>query len=144
MPIRRKAFNPKRRICDETEARVRLEALSQAHLVPSYGGNPEHKRNPGDFGLDPPSSPRMGKTLCDTVHIYTRSKALKLLSAGFSRGIFSVQSRGLWPQNVWAVTDEGEPLEAQLENTGDGRYHGYPMPEGDPFRDEVLSHWGQK
>jgi hypothetical protein len=27
-------------------------------------------------------------------------------------------------------------LEAQLE--GDGRYHGYPMPEGDPFREEVL------
>jgi hypothetical protein len=33
-------------------------------------------------------------------------------------------------------------LEAQLE--GDGRYHGYPMPENDPFREEVLTRWEQK
>jgi|SRR5208283_2653486 len=138
MPTR-KAFNPKRRICDETEARARLAALSHAHAVPSYGGNPEHKRNPGDFGLDPPSIPRLGKTLCDAVHVYKRAKALELLLAGFSKGLISVQSRGLWPQNVWAVTDNGEPLEAQLE--GEGRYHGYPMPEGDPLREEVLSRW---
>jgi hypothetical protein len=43
---------------------------------------------------------------------------------------------------VWAVTDEGDPLEAQLE--GEGRYHGYPMPDGDPFREEVLARWEQK
>jgi hypothetical protein len=139
---RRRAFNPKRRVCDETEARTRLEALNDVGAVPSYGGNPEHKRNPGDFGLDPASSPRLGKTLCDAASIHTRAKALALLSAGFSRGLFSVQSRGLWPQNVWVVTDEGEPLEAQLE--GDGRYHGYPMPEGDPFREEVLARWERK
>jgi hypothetical protein len=139
---RRTAFNPKRRVCDQTEARARLEALNDVGAVPSYVGNPEHKRNPGDFGLDPPSSPRLGKTLCDVLPVYTRAKALALLSAGFSRGLFSVQARGLWPQNVWAVTDEGEPLEAQLE--GDGRYHGYPMPEGDPFREEVLARWEQK
>jgi hypothetical protein len=139
---RRRAFNPKRRVCDEIEARTRLEALNDAGAVPSYGRNPEHKRNPGDFGLDPPSSPRLGKTLCDAVRIYTRAKARALLLAGLSRGLFSVQSRGLWPQNVWVVTDEGEPLEAQLES--DGRYHGYPMPEGDPFREEVLARWERK
>jgi hypothetical protein len=138
----RRAFNPKRRVCDEAEARARLEALNDVGAVPTYGGNPEHKRNPGDFGLDPPSSPRLGKTICDSVSIHTRAKATALLLSGFSRGIFSVQARGLWPQNVWVVTDEGEPLEAQLE--GDGRYHGYPMPEGDPFREEVLARWGQK
>jgi hypothetical protein len=138
----RRVFNPKRRICDETEARARLEALHDAGALPSYGGNPEHKRSPGDFGLDPASSSRPGKTLCDAVRIHTRARALELLSEGFSRGLFSVQARGLWPQNVWAVTDEGDPLEAQLE--GEGRYHGYPMPDGDPFREEVLARWEQK
>jgi len=106
-----------------------------------YGGNPEHKRNPGDFGLDPPSFPRPGKTLCDDVEIHTRADALALLRTGLMRGLFSVQERSGWPQNVWAVTRAGEPLEAQLE--GEGVYHGYPMPQDDPFREDVLARWNQ-
>jgi hypothetical protein len=129
-------------MCDAVVARARQEALNDVRAVPSYGGNPEHKRNPGDFGLDPPSYPRLGKTLCDAIHISTRAEAMELLLEGLSRGLFSAQARGLWPQNVWAVTDDGQPLEAQLE--GDGRYHGYPMPENDPFREEVLTRWEQK
>lgn len=57
-----------------------------------YSGNPEHKRNPGDFGLTPPSGPRPGKTLCDQVEIYSRAEALALLKAGVRRGI-SAQER---------------------------------------------------
>ena len=96
---------------------------------------------PGDFGLDPPSSPRPGKTLCDVVQIHTRVVALALLRTGLRKGMFSVQERGGWPQNVWAVTDDGEPLEAQLE--GEGVYHGYPMPQEDPFRENVLARWNR-
>lgn len=40
--------------------------------------------------------------------------------------MFSPQQRNGWPQIVWAVTDRGQPLEAQRE--GDAIYHGYPMP----------------
>jgi hypothetical protein len=36
---------------------------------------------------------------------------------------------------------EGVPLEAQLENAANGTYHGYPMPEDDPFRDIVIARW---
>jgi len=104
-----------------------------------YSGSPEHKRNPGDFGLTPPSGPRPGKTLCDQVEIYSRAEALALLKAGVQHGTFSAQERDGWPQNVWAVTEKGEPLEAQLE--GQGAYHGYPMPEADPFREKVLERW---
>jgi len=53
--------------------------------------------------------------------------------------MFSPQERNGWPQNVWAVTESGEPLEAQREQ--DGVYHGYPMPQADPFRQEVLQCW---
>lgn len=137
----RKSFNPKRRICGETEAAARLAAFA-AGKTPRYNGNPEHKRNPGDFGLDPPSSPRQSKTLCDAVQIYTRAEAEALVCNGLSKGLFSEQERGGWPQNIWAVTEAGEPLEAQLE--GNGVYHGYPMPEADPFRQEVLARWGQE
>ncbi len=136
---RRKSFNPKRRICGEDEARARLQKFAAANLSPRYSGNPEHKRNPGDFGLEPPSSPRLGKSLCDAVKIYTRGEASELLTSAFLRGLFSIQEREGWPQNVWAVTVDGHPVEAQLE--GAGIYHGYPMPAADPFRDEILARW---
>ena len=141
MPIRPREgkFTPKRKICPADAAEQRFAALEPNLGRLRYGGNPEHKRNPGDFGLTPPSGARPGKTLCDQVRIFTRQEAAQLLKAGFQRRLFSVQERQGWPQNVWAVTDSGEPLEAQLE--GDGVYHGYPMPDGDPFREEVLQRW---
>jgi hypothetical protein len=46
-----------------------------------------------------------------------------------------------FPKNIWAVTDDGHPLEAQLENEVMGVYHGYPVPETDPFRDIILECW---
>jgi hypothetical protein len=32
-------------------------------------------------------------------------------------------------------------MEAQLENPIIGSYHGYPMPETDPFCAEVIRRW---
>jgi len=132
--VPRESFNPKRALRDAgTLSPAQVQHWAEAAR---YGGNPEHKRNPGDFGLTPPATARMGKTLCDKVAIFSRSAALELLRDGFRRGLVSRQQRDGWPQNVWAITPAGEPLEAQLE--GNGVYHGYPMPENDPFRDVVL------
>ncbi len=130
-------FNMKRRIraMQDPELRDRL-----ARSI-NYGGNPEHKRNPGDFGLTPPSHPRSDKSLCDTVNIFARHEAESLLRAGVARGLISEREQNGYPQNIWSVTDNGYPLEAQLENPEKGTYHGYPMPENDPFRDEVLKTW---
>ena len=139
MKPRRGTFNQKRRLCPLDEVGFRNESLAPNLEKLRYGGNPEHKRNPGDFGLTPPSMPRPGKTLCDQVEIFTRTKALQLLRAGLDRGMFSVQERNGWPQNIWAVTEKGDPLEAQLE--GVGVYHGYPMPEADPFREVIIERW---
>lgn len=138
---KRTAFNPKRRLCTEAQVAGRRHPIEEFAKRVRYGGNPEHKRNPGDFGLEPRSSPRAGKTLCDVVEIHTRSAALSLLRIGLRKGMFSVQERSGWPQNVWAVTGDGEPLEAQLE--GEGVYHGYPMPQDDPFREDVLFRWNR-
>lgn len=107
------------------------------------GGNPEHKQNPGDFGLTPPSAPRTGKSLCDAVSIFDRDTATKLLRKGLKKGLVSDRSSGDWPQNVWAVTEAGEPLEAQLENPANGTYHGYPIPASDPFYREVIKRWNE-
>lgn len=136
---RRKGYNPKRRI------RTSVDTALIARLIGSvgYGGNPEHKRNPGDFGLTPPQQPRPDKTLCDNVDISSKSEANKFLKAGIENKLISEQERNGFPQNIWAVMDGGYPLEAQLEDQNKGIYHGYPMAESDPFRDEVLARWGK-
>ncbi|MFP4476411.1 MAG: hypothetical protein ACLFOY_12700 [Desulfatibacillaceae bacterium] len=134
---RRTDYNPKRRIAEEP-AVVDLKTLRDSV---SYGGNPEHKRNPGDFGLTPPSQPRADKSLCDQVDIFQKAVATALLKEGVGRGLVSERRRNGFPRNIWAVTDEGVPLEAQLENQELGVYHGYPMPENDSLREEVLKRW---
>ena len=136
---RRRRFNPKRRI-REPGGSDELETLARRV---KYTGNPAHKRNPGDFGLTPPAQPRADKTLCDVVSIATVLESTRLLRQGVARGLISEQTRGDFPQNIWAVTSDGVPLEAQLEDRGQGTYHGYPMPSTDDFRDEVLRRWHQ-
>lgn len=109
-----------------------------------YGGKPDHKRNPGDFGLAPPSLPRDDKSLCDSARIFKRSEALDLLKRGVLRGMIS-EWDGVdgFPKNVWSMTDDGIPLEAQLENPRNGTYHGYPLEVNDDFRERVVAKWNQ-
>jgi hypothetical protein len=126
----RKSANPKRRLI----AQQAIDAAKMAYLLetPTYAGNPERKRNPGDFGLRPPSQPRQGKSLCDMANLFARTEALRLLREGISKGLISSQERNGWTQNVWVVTAPGIPLKAMLENQDQGVYHGYPMLHGDP------------
>lgn len=53
----------------------------------------------------------------------------------------SRQLRGSWPQNVWPVSRDGTPLEAQLENEDAGAYHAYPMETDDPMWDVIVALW---
>jgi hypothetical protein len=131
-------FNPKRRLmADQPQLMERLRELA---AEARYGGNPEHKRNPGDFGLIPPCDPRRGKTLCDDCGVFRKADALNLLRQGLSRGLVDGRWSGDgWPQLVWAVTSDGVPLEAQRE--ADGVYHGYPLLMADPFAAVVLQRW---
>jgi hypothetical protein len=77
MKTRYNQFNPKRRpLTPDANELARLSALAK---VVTYGGNPEHKRNPGDFGLTPPSDPRRAKSLCDAANIFSRTVAHSLL-----------------------------------------------------------------
>lgn len=137
MKKRNNRYNPKRKLQDQLTQEQRDSLASSV----KYGGNPEHKRNPGNYGLTPPSSPRPDKTLCDDCGIFDKAVAESLLASGVKKGIVSVQMKGRWPQNIWAVTNDGYPVEAQLENQGTGTYHGYPMPESDPMSKEIIRRW---
>ena len=135
-------FNIKRKI--QKREKVDMQHCSDLAGRVRYGGNPEHKMNPGDFGLTPPNDPRLGKSLCDNVDIFSRKKALEHLKLGLRKGLISDRFIGEWPKNIWSVTDKDQPLEAQLENQADGTYHGYPMPEGDPLAAEVVERWNMQ
>jgi hypothetical protein len=138
---KRRGFNPKRRLADAEH--WPHEKRREMSMKAGYGGNPEHKSKPNDYGLTPPSSPRPGKTLCDATKEFPKADAEQLLRDGFLRGMVSLQERGGWPQNVWSVQD-GEPFEAQLENQDQGIYHGYPMPADDDFRITILREWQRR
>lgn len=135
-------FSPNRKIAEPGPSG---EAERLADRL-AYGGNPEHKRNPGDFGLEPPAQPRLGKTLCDDAAILTRERALELLREGARRGLVSRQTAAgdVFPQMIWAVTEGGVPMEARIENPVTGAYHGYPMPSHDPFGSEVSRLWRER
>lgn len=120
----RRTGSPKRKLRQRITDPAATEQLNDLARRASYGGNPEHKRNPGDFGLSPPALPRQGKSLCDDTGIVRRQDAVALLKHAFERGLVSVQERNGWPQNIWAVTDEGIAVEGMLENPTSGAYHG--------------------
>jgi hypothetical protein len=131
----------KRRFASSLPAQKALEVLA---AKVRYGGKPDHKRNPGDFGLTPPAQPRDHKSLCDSVKIFKRAEALALLRKGVRHGMIS-EWDGVngFPKNIWSMTGDGVPMEAQLENPGNGTYHGYPLEVNDPFRDSVIEKWNK-
>lgn len=135
----RKTFNPKRALADNPP-RDKLERLAQ---MVCYRGNPEHKRNPGDFGLTPPACAKRSKMLCDDAGVFSRETANRLLREGVKRGLVSKQERNGFPQNIWAVTEDKVPLEAQLENEQTGAYHGYPMDAKDRLFPDVCVRWNE-
>ena len=59
------------------------------------------------------------------------------------RGLISEQERGTLPQLIWAGSEDGIPLEAQLENENLGTYHGYPTQRADPLSAAVLRRWNE-
>lgn len=142
MKQRTKGYNPKRRIA--VNGSVPLHRLRELAQKASYGGNPEHKRSPGDYGLTPAASPRPGKTLCDGERQILKEEAEALLRAGLRKGMVSPCAMDSWPQNVWTLSEVGEAFEFQLENPTLGVYHGYPMPQNDDFRAVVEEEWKKR
>ena len=139
---RRAGYNPKRKLAPMDAETARLIEERLGRMV--YTGNPEHKKYPNDYGLTPPASPRPGKTLCDEPAAIPKADAETLIGDGIKLGMVSVQRRNGWPQNIWAVREPSDVFEAQLENSEQGHYHGYPMPADDDFQAVVLAEWRRR
>ncbi len=140
---KRRTPNPKRRILSLEACPEQWDTLGEWADSVKYKGNPVHKKNPGDFALEPPSCPRQGKTLCDGAEVFSYEAAVNLLRTGVVRGLVSEQRRNGWPQNIWAVAPNGVCVEAMLDNRETGTYHGYPMLSDDPLCAEIFRRWAQ-
>ncbi len=112
MKRRNGTYNTKRQLADLRQLPPeRLQQLAERLL---YGGNPEHKRNPGDVGLTPPSGARIGKMLCDDVGSFHRQEALELLRSGVAAGLISERC-----VNGWPLQPEDPFAELVLQRLGD-------------------------
>ena len=130
--------NPKRRLAPKGYyEQSQLEGLLRRVR---YSGNPQHKRNPGDFGLTPPSAPKTGKSLCDDTGIVTKAVALSHLKEGLKRGTVCRRRNNGWPKRIWAVTAAGIVLEA-IQDSTEGSYHAYPLPPHDDIVAKVRVRW---
>lgn len=109
-----------------------------------YEGSPLHKRNPGDFGLSPPASPRPEKTLCDEAAVFSKAKAEELFAEAVRRGLVSEPTTNTgYPKEIWVVAEDGQVFEGMYGGSRTGCYHGYPIRRSDPLFDEVTRAWNQ-
>ncbi|MBC7542128.1 MAG: hypothetical protein H7338_05295 [Candidatus Sericytochromatia bacterium] len=133
----------------KTKQAIARRWLSEAEVTrlaseATYKGSPYHKRNPGDFKLDPPPSPRPDATLCDEAQVFTIAKATELFGLAIQAGLASIAttSEGL-PKRFWVVdTTSGHVFEAM--DGGNRQYHGYPVRQTNPTFHDVSAAWGQR
>ena len=125
---------------------VRRDEIERLEKGARYRPSPYHKLHPHhpSGGQSTYPSPRRDKTVCDGPTMDASLSPSELLSSGFRRGMVSEQKRQGWPQNVWAVDDEGAVYEAQLSNSETGEYHGYPMKVGDGFTIFIAREWEKR
>ena len=132
-----------RRQTARTIRKTRLSEDERAHMnaEAQYEGSPYHKRNPGNFGLTPPSAPRPDKTLCDEAQIFDLESTRRLFTKGIDRGLVSESTTLGFPKEFWVVDEQGRVFEAMYGGSRDGAYHGYPVRQSDPFHAVLVSAW---
>ena len=140
MPRRKRQIiqRPNRRIAPEgtlsNEVRTNLERAR-------YAGNPKHKLRPGDYGLNPPVSPRPSASVCDDLRPISLREAVNLFRAGIRREMVSYPLASGFPKFVWSVDEYGEAYEA----IGPGpTYHGYRLNRDAPHREAVIAEWRRR
>jgi hypothetical protein len=136
---RQKRGQQRRKLCWLTEEE-KLVLLERA----CYEGSPLHKRNPGDFGLTPPASPRPDKTLCDIAEVLTLQKAKHLLESAIKKGVASESRQAQhFPTSLWVVDGE-HVLEARYGGSRLGYYHGFPIPKDQALYELIRQWWSQE
>lgn len=137
----RQGRDPKRRIAGAE----RLDSAGRNALAGKlvYTGSPLHKTKPGDYGFQPPVSPRAWKSICDGVRVILLAEARSLFRQGICMGMFSDFQEGNLPKYVWSVDKTDEVYEAKI-SPGTNTYKGYRLEEEDAMRAVVLREWKKR
>ncbi len=136
-----------RKIREETERSLRDTPLTDAQRrflreQARYEGSPLHKKEPNNFGLIPPTSPRLDKTLCDEAGIVDKQVADGLFALALEVGLVSAKDKVEgFPAQMWVVDAEGRVFELIYGGSRAGRYHGYPIRRANPLFAKVAAAW---
>jgi hypothetical protein len=139
-----------RKVREETERTIRDAALTDAQREflrqhARYEGSPLHKRDPNNFGLIPPASPRADKTLCDEAGVFDKQVAMTLFERAITAGLVSAKDKAEgFPAQMWVVDDDGRVFEMIYGGSRPGRYHGYPIRRANPLFDKITSAWSER
>jgi len=101
----------------------------------------KHTNNPLMWGLEPATYSIVMGTLCESIADMNPTRAAELWELAKARCLTSrsLAEDSQHPRHLWFVDDEGQVFEAAY--TGNGRYHGYPVPsEWDQAR-AVVAKW---
>ena len=99
-----------------------------------YKPHPQHCRKPATW------APHKSKCPDDVNCVI----ALGLLKEGLRRSMVPPGS-GALPSQVWAVDDQtGMVYEARRTNVSTAEYHGFPMLDRDPLRNEIIAKWQER
>ncbi len=104
-----------------------------------------HKKEPNNFGLIPPASPRQDKTLCDEAGILEKEVAFELFARAIEVGLVSAKDkRDGFPAQMWVVDDNGRVFEMIYGGSREGCYHGYPIRRSNPLFDKISTAWAMR
>lgn len=132
---------------EETERSIRDQPLTDAQRAflrdhARYEGSPLHKKDPNNFGLIPPTSPRQEKTLCDEAGAFDKQVAVDLFALAIDVDLVSSKDKVEgFPAQMWVVDAEGRVFELIYGGSRLGRYHGYPIRRSNPLFDRIAAAW---
>lgn len=139
----RQSNRPDRRIVPPNT--LTQDELKDIEARARYGGIAYHKLHPGDYGFNPPTSPRPSKSVCDDLRPVLKKDAARLLREGIRKGMVSRPNLGQLPKYIWAVDGNGEVYEAKTDTERADPYHGYRLGDSERrMRAEVLSEWKKR
>lgn len=139
-----------RKAREDTERSIRDQPLTDeqrtflgTHAL--YEGSPLHKKEPHNFDLTPPTSPRPEKTLCDEAGIFDKQVAHALFARAIDVGLVSEKDKVEgFPAQMWVVDGDGRVFELIYGGSRTGRYHGYPIRRANPLFDKISVAWAAR
>jgi hypothetical protein len=138
------------RLISKKEFAAQKQQWIEKGAAATYEGSNYHKRYPEAWSLTRPNPPRPYTSKCEDLLLIQRHSGPdpellieihKLIVEAFQKGTISAGIERGWPSCFWAVTSDGQIVEAHRGTRGAGKYHGYPFKSTKDFESEIRKRW---